>query len=100
MRLRCGVSSVFLLLGPAIFAAEETPTERGDAAMKAGNYTEAAAAYTDAINREPNKAGHYIDRTAAYDLLNEIEKALADANKAIELEPKNAEAYDARAWVK
>src|SRR6266567_8278033 len=94
----------FLLLGLSLFAftapGQENPSERGDAAMNAGNYAEAVAAYTDAINREPNKAGHYIDRTAAYDLLNEVEKALADANKAIQLEPRNAAAYDARAWVK
>jgi tetratricopeptide (TPR) repeat protein len=81
-------------------AAEENPTERGDAAMRAGNYTEAVQIYAEAIDREPQKADHYLDRSAAHDMAGETDQALADANKAIELEPKNAMAYDVRGWVK
>src|SRR5580704_328875 len=94
----------FLSLGLSLFAlnasAKEDPFERGDAAIDAGNYPEAVGAYTEAIKDNPTKARGYISRSIAYDLLNESDKALQDATKAIELEPKNPEGYDARGWVK
>lgn len=98
--LQINLSLVLLLSSLLQAAAQENPTERGDAAMEAGKYYEAVAAYTEAIDREPNKSANYVSRSAAYDLLNEIDNAIADANKAIELDPKNANAYEVRGWTK
>ncbi len=62
--------------------------------MDAGKYADAVAAYAEAIEREPKKANHYVDRAAAHDANGDTNKALADANKAIELDPKNSFAFD------
>ena len=42
--------------------------------------------YTEAIRLDPCESGFYLNRAAAYDLLNESENAFADACQAIELE--------------
>ena len=71
----------FLLLVTSALAAVETPTTRGNAAMESGKHAEAIAAYTEAIEQEPQKADHYLDRSIAYDAAGETDKAIADADK-------------------
>jgi len=56
-------SAVLLLFSRAQASAAEptppqNPTERGDAAMNASKWDEAVKAYTEAIEREPQKAGN------------------------------------------
>jgi tetratricopeptide (TPR) repeat protein len=91
---RRSVLAILLALYASVFAAEDTPSQRGDAAMDAGKYANAVAAYAEAIEREPKKANHYVDRAAAHNANGDTNKAMADANEAIELDSKNSFAFD------
>jgi tetratricopeptide (TPR) repeat protein len=48
------------------------------------------------ISRAPNDATVYHNRAVAYGLAGDIDSAIADYSKAIEIEPSNASAYDNR----
>jgi tetratricopeptide (TPR) repeat protein len=62
-----------------------------------GRMEEAIAEYTTAISFNPNFAGVYTMRAAAYGETGQHDKALADLNKAVRLDPEFATAYDNRA---
>jgi tetratricopeptide (TPR) repeat protein len=51
---------------------------------------------SDIIQRDPNDATAYHNRAVAYGANGEIDRAIADYTKAIELTPDNAAAYDNR----
>ncbi|MBN1583560.1 MAG: BMP family ABC transporter substrate-binding protein [Anaerolineae bacterium] len=55
-------------------------------------YDKAAADYTMAIEREPEPASLYTSRALAYWRLGDLDRALADLDQALELEP-TAETY-------
>jgi Flp pilus assembly protein TadD len=48
------------------------------------------------IKRDPTDATLYHNRAVAYGLAGDIDSAIADYTKAIEIEPSNASAYDNR----
>lgn len=52
------------------------------------HYQKAVDGYTKAILLDPNKAVYYANRAAAHIRLESFGSALADATKAIELDPK------------
>jgi tetratricopeptide (TPR) repeat protein len=52
-----------------------------------------------ALNPNLNSFGLYLNRGVAYFNLEELEKALGDLNKAIEIDPKNASAYHSRGLI-
>jgi tetratricopeptide (TPR) repeat protein len=52
------------------------------------DFAEAARGYTEAIELNPNNAVYYANRAAAHIHLENFGCALADASKAIELDPK------------
>jgi len=56
-----------------------------------GQYDDAIAEYTKAIEQNPQCASAYAHRGIAYDSMGEISKAIDDFNKAIEIGPKYAE---------
>jgi len=56
-------------------------------------YEEALKYYTTAIEETPDRSDYYTKRAACYLKLNKHINALQDANKAIELDPKNSNAH-------
>jgi len=62
-------------------------------------YDKAIAAYTKAIEINPQYAEAYKNRGIVYSDLKDYDKAMADNNKAIEINPQYAEAYNNRGVV-
>jgi tetratricopeptide (TPR) repeat protein len=58
---------------------------RGNAAFQKGDYPTSVRLYTEAIQFDPNDHTFYTNRSAAFSSLNQHEKALEDATKAVEL---------------
>ena len=67
--------------------AEERKTE-GNAFFMQMNYLKALELYTQAIELCPNHAAYYDNRSAAYVRLNDYGKALEDARKSVQIDPK------------
>jgi stress-induced-phosphoprotein 1 len=67
--------------------------DTGNKALQSGNYDEAIAAYTKAIEIDPSDHVFYSNRSAAYMSKNEPEKALLDGSKCIELNPSWPKGY-------
>ena len=62
--------------------------KRAIAFCSQGNYQDAIDDYTEIIRLEPKNASTYNDRGDTYNKIGEYDKALADANKAIENQAK------------
>ena len=94
---------ILLLAGNAAYAGNHEANyflSNGEAKLKAGNYNEAIAVFTKAIEYEPklsrsNLSEAYFKRGFAKSSLGDIEGAKSDYKISIELDrtPKNAEAY-------
>ena len=67
--------------------AEERKTE-GNAFFMHMKYFKALELYTQAIELCPNHAAYYGNRSAAYVRLNDYAKALEDARKSVQIDPK------------
>ena len=61
--------------------------------QKRGQYDQAIADYSKAIEARPNDAVFYYNRGGSYQSKGEYDLAISDFTKVIELEPDNAEAY-------
>ncbi|TXG72117.1 hypothetical protein EZV62_000696 [Acer yangbiense] len=61
--------------------------DKGNEFFKAGNYLKAAALYTQAIKQDPSNPTLYSNRAAAFLNLVKLNKALADAETTITLNP-------------
>src|SRR4030088_991426 len=51
---------------------------------------------SEIIQRDPTAATAYHNRAVAYELVGDIDRAIADYTKTIELAPEDAAAYDNR----
>ncbi|XP_077247877.1 tetratricopeptide repeat (TPR)-like superfamily protein isoform X2 [Tasmannia lanceolata] len=67
--------------------------DQGNDFFKAGNYLKAAALYTQAIKKDPSNATLYSNRSAAFLHLVKLNKALADAETTITLNPQWEKGY-------
>lgn len=67
--------------------------EQGNEFFKAGNYLKAAALYTQAIKKDPSNPTLYSNRAAAFLHLVKLQKALADAETTITLNPNWEKGY-------
>ncbi|KAF3456947.1 hypothetical protein FNV43_RR01601 [Rhamnella rubrinervis] len=67
--------------------------DKGNEYFKAGNYLKAAALYTQAIKQDPNNPTLYSNRAAAFLQLAKLNKALADAETTITLNPQWEKGY-------
>lgn len=65
--------------------------------VRQGNYAEAIAIITCLLARHPNNANDYNNRGFVYYQSGELDAALADYNKAIQINPDLAAAYNNRA---
>jgi len=63
-----------------------------------GDYEQAIAAYTKAIELDPDCATAYHNRGIAYRKLGDYDQAIADHSKAIELDAENAKYYNNRGF--
>ena len=61
-----------------------------------GDYERAAQSYTQDIEREPRQSAHYLARAACYMNTLQKEKAVADVERALKLNPNNALALQLR----
>jgi len=86
--------------GPAPAAPSVAPSgdflQTGNAHFLAQRYTEAIAAYTQAIETAPRDARAYKHRGLAHARLGHVQQAYEDLNKAITLDPQDAIAYNQR----
>lgn len=67
--------------------------DKGNEFFKAGKYLKAAALYTQAIKHDPSNATLYSNRAAAFLNLVKLNKALADAETTIKLNPQWEKGY-------
>jgi len=79
-------------------AAAEALKAKGNALMSQKLYDSAIEQYTDAIKLDSNPV-YYSNRAAAWGGLGEHGKAVEDAEKAIELDPKFSKAYSRLGYV-
>jgi len=68
----------------------------GNAAFKAGNYDEAVAQFTTAIEADPTNHVLYSNRSGAYAAKSAFKEALLDANKCIDLKGDWAKGHSRR----
>ncbi|KAK6913978.1 Tetratricopeptide repeat 1, partial [Dillenia turbinata] len=74
-------------------AEAATLKDQGNEFFKAGNYLKAAALYTQAIKKDPSNPTLYSNRAAAFLNLVKLNKALADAETTISLDPQWEKGY-------
>jgi stress-induced-phosphoprotein 1 len=67
--------------------------EKGNAALQADKFDEAIQAYTEAILLDGNNHVLYSNRSAAYLKAGQLQEALKDAEKTIEISPTWAKGY-------
>lgn len=74
-------------------AEEMSLKDKGNEFFKAGNYLKAAALYTQAIKQDPSNPTLFSNRAAAFLHLVKLNKALADAETTISLNPQWEKGY-------
>lgn len=71
----------------------EAHSFKGNALYNLGEYNDAAESFSHAIEKEPNEAEHYYDRSWSYCNMDKYEDSIVDINKALEIEPKTSAFY-------
>eukprot|EP00124_Ichthyophonus_hoferi_P000391 Ihof_evm1s14 gene=Ihof_evmTU1s14 len=61
--------------------------DQGNEAVKSGDYQGAIKMYSEAISICPDNAIYYVNRAAAYTKLDQLDKAIADCQKGVEINP-------------
>jgi tetratricopeptide (TPR) repeat protein len=67
--------------------------DKGNESYKAGEYAEAVAHYTSAVNLVPTDAMYYANRAAAYLMLNKFKDVLEDCAKTHAIDPLHVKAH-------
>ncbi len=62
--------------------------DKGNVEFQKGNYKQAIAHYSTAIDLDPKNAVFYSNRSASYYMLEEFEKAVLDADTGIKVNPE------------
>jgi WD40 repeat protein/Flp pilus assembly protein TadD len=73
------------LLDPIVFGPD--PTARARSLVKQGRFSDAEAAFTEAVCARPSLSAVWIDRGEYYITRSQLEKAAADFTNALDLEP-------------
>ncbi len=98
---RLSAAIAFIILLTSLTACGDPTMDylrQGDTYYDQGQFVEAIAEYTKAIERNPSLVAAYTHRGAVYNARAEWDMAIADLSKAIELEPGNADNYQNRAF--
>jgi len=69
---------------------------RGVRLAQAGNIDGAIAAWTEAIRLNPHDPSAYLERSTAFLMKEDHERAFSDLNEVLRLDPSNARAYNNR----
>ena len=67
--------------------------QQGNKAFSSGNYQDAIGFFSKAIDLDPSNHVLFSNRSAAYSSLRDYEKALQDADKAINISPNWAKVF-------
>jgi tetratricopeptide (TPR) repeat protein len=90
---RTVVSIAALVLSSLSVGACATPSEQGRGFYSAGNYLFAADAFTEDIREHPRSANAWNNRAVTRVRLGDLNGAIRDYNRAVELAPDDAELY-------
>lgn len=85
------------LLQRASTGVADQKLEQAAVLGKQGDFASAIRLTTEVIERQPNNLNAYLVRGTAYRRAGEYELAIADLDRAIELDPQNSLAYAQRA---
>jgi small glutamine-rich tetratricopeptide repeat-containing protein alpha len=80
-------------VNPVQKAEAEKLKSQGNAAMSSKDYPTAIKQYTAAIAIDPQNAIYLSNRAAAYSASNQQDKAVADAQAAVDIDPKYTKAW-------
>ena len=61
------------------------------------DYDKAVTDYSEAITLKPNEVRYYLYRSYIYEMKEDVKNSMADTEKALKLDPKNAEAKGRKA---
>jgi len=95
---------VLVLVSFSCLAPEYKHLKKGNDYYDKGKWNEAIAEYTEALNTKTDlmQTGDlikiYSNRAAAYNVVGEYDKAIADCSKAIELDPESIYPYINRSF--
>ncbi|MFP4061006.1 MAG: tetratricopeptide repeat protein, partial [Bacteroidales bacterium] len=95
--MKRGIISVltFLILAPAILNAQNKRQyyKAGNDFLENGNYQDAIAQYTKAVDISPDYVKAYLERANAYELMGNLEKAAEDYKRATIFMPKETDVF-------
>jgi tetratricopeptide (TPR) repeat protein len=74
-------------------------SNRGDNDLKNGNYDQAIAEYTQAIDLDPSLTSFYYNRGLAYGSKKDYDNAISDFSQVIKMNPRDEGAYFERGFV-
>ncbi|KAF9513789.1 hypothetical protein BS47DRAFT_1295834 [Hydnum rufescens UP504] len=80
-------------------SAAETLKQAGNAHMSAKAYTKAIESYTRAAELDPTNPVYYSNRAAAYSSIEDHDRAIEDAQKALKVDPAFVKAYSRLGYV-
>ena len=88
-----GLAALGVMLVGCSTTSSSSSLDRGNMFYRNSEYVSAADAFSEAIARNPRSAAAWNNRAAARLRMGEVNNAIADYNKAIELAPNDAEIY-------
>jgi len=94
----------FVLLTLQVFIEGQLPghamyySNRGDRYLNNGNYDQAIAEYTQAIELDPSLTSFYYNRGLAYSNKADYDNAISDFSQVIRMNPKDGGAYFERGY--
>jgi tetratricopeptide (TPR) repeat protein len=94
------VSSIFVLLAVVVTVWRTvwpSALKQGQRYLRQGQYEQAIAAYSEAIQEDPSDRQAYYGRAEAYIELRDFDRMLADYSQVVALYPTDAESYRRRA---
>ena len=84
---------------PVTYAASSDDWfNKGNAYLKNKDYTNAIAAYTQAVTLEPQSVGSLVNRSIAYAAIEKYDESIADCGRALAIEPNHVTAYINRSY--